>query len=110
MFPRRERLSRELIPSIIKSGRRFSSPHLSVLIPKNGVLPPKKRGYAVIIPKKAERLSVKRHAIKRRILAALRQLTLPPALIIFPYSSASSVSYQDIKNEIEELLSKINNS
>lgn len=108
MFPSRERLSRELFPSAIKTGRRFSSPHLSVLIPKTGVLPVGKRGYAIIVPKKVAKLSVKRHQIKRRVLAALRTLQLPQTLIVFPNSSASSVSYQDIKTELADLLSKIN--
>ncbi len=65
------------------------------------------RGYAVVIPKKVARLSVTRHRIKRRIFNALRTIPLPPALIIFPRASASSVSYQDIHTEIAQLLSQI---
>ena len=78
----------------------MSSGHLSVVIPAEG------RGYAVIVPKKIARLSVMRHRIKRRILAALRTLELPQALIVFPKSSVSSVSYQDIQTELAALLSK----
>jgi len=63
------------------------------------------RGYAVVIPKKVARLSVTRHAIKRRVLAALRKLSLPSSLILFPKASVSSVSYQDIYTEIKNLLS-----
>ncbi|MFA6007010.1 MAG: ribonuclease P protein component, partial [Candidatus Paceibacterota bacterium] len=65
------------------------------------------RGYAVIIPKKIARLSVTRHRIKRRVFAALRTLPLPPAVIIFPKSSAGSVSYEDTKKEIAALFAKL---
>lgn len=78
----------------------MSSEHLSVVIPTEG------RGYAVVVSKKSARLSVTRHRIKRRILAALRTLKLPQALIVFPRASASSVSYQDIQTELATLLSK----
>jgi len=101
VFSRRERLNREIFPSIIKNGRRLSSPHFSAIFSSEA------KGYAVVISKKVARLSVTRHRIKRRIFAALRTLPLPPALIIFPKSSASSVSYEDIKVEIKQLLSTI---
>jgi ribonuclease P protein component len=110
VFPRKKRLSRASFPSVLKAGRRFSSQHLSVVIPKKGGLPSEANGYAVVVSKKVARLSVKRHQIKRRVLAAIRTLPLPPALIVFPQSSVSSVSYQDIKTELAELLSKHNNS
>jgi ribonuclease P protein component len=98
VFSRKKRFPRALFPSAIKTGRRFSSTNISILIPKEG------KGYAVVVPKKIVRLSVKRHAIKRRILAALRAIHLPPAIIVFPKSSASSVSYQDIKTELTNLI------
>lgn len=78
----------------------MSSEHLSIVIPAEG------RGYAVVVSKKAARLSVTRHRIKRRVLAALRTLELPHALIVFPRASASSVSYQDIQTELFNLLSQ----
>lgn len=77
----------------------MSSEHLSIVIPTEG------RGYAVIVPKKIARLSVMRHKIKRRVLAALRTLELPQSLIVFPKASVSSVSYQDIQSELAALLS-----
>ena len=64
------------------------------------------QGYAVVVPKKVARLSVTRHRIKRRVLAALRTLSLPPALIVFPRASASSVSYKNIQAELASLLPK----
>jgi len=63
------------------------------------------RGYAVVIPKKVAHLAVTRNHLKRRVLAALRTISLPPALLLFPKASADSVSYEDIKTEIKDLLS-----
>ncbi|MFI5260261.1 MAG: ribonuclease P protein component [Candidatus Paceibacteria bacterium] len=103
MFSKRERLPREQFGTALKTSRRLSSPHFLILAPE-GVA-----GYAVVIPKKVVRLSVTRHRLKRQILEALRSFPLPPALIVFPRSSASSVNYQDIKTEIGALLSKIKN-
>lgn len=70
------------------------------------VIPEGVTGYAVIIPKKVARLSVTRHRLKRQIFEALRTFPLPPALIIFPRTAASSVHYQDMRTELEGLLSK----
>ena len=112
MFPRKKRFPRTLFPSALKTGRRFSSQHLTIIIPEAAVLPVGTQGYAVIVPKKIAHLSVERHKIKRRVLEALRTLPLvgqplPPALIIFPKSSVSSVSYKDTQIELASLLSKI---
>lgn len=61
-------------------------------------------GYAVIIPKKVARLSVTRHRIKRRVLAALRSLPLPSAAIIFPKAAVKDMGYDDIQSELKKLL------
>jgi ribonuclease P protein component len=99
VFPGRKRLPRAQFPVLMMSGRRFSSPHFTAVVSD------KTEGYAVIVPKKVARLSVIRHKIKRRVFAALRNLPLPKALIIFPKTSVSSVSYQDIHAELKKLLS-----
>ena len=99
MFPRRKRLARWVFPTTLKIGKRLSSPHFTAILSKEA------KGYAVVVSKKVARLSVTRHRIKRRVLAALRTLPLPPALIIFPKASVSSVSYEDIRAELKNLLS-----
>jgi ribonuclease P protein component len=100
VFSRRERLPRALFPTALKTGRRLSSPNFSAVVSSDV------RGHAVIIPKKIARLSVTRHRIKRRVFAALKTLPLPPSVVIFPKSSAGSVSYEDTRKEIAALLSK----
>ena len=46
--------------------------------------------------------------LKRRVLSALRKLSLPPSLVVFSRSSLDGVHYQDIEKELADLLSKIN--
>jgi ribonuclease P protein component len=99
VFPRKKRFPRALLPLAIKTGRRRASEHFTA------VFPPNSAGYAIIVSKKVARLSVTRHRIKRRVSAVLRTISLPPALLLFPQSSVSSVSYQDIKKELTNLIS-----
>lgn len=63
-------------------------------------------GYAVVVTKKVSRLAVVRNRTKRRIIAAIKEVDLPQAVVVFPKSSASSVSYEDTKKELKALLSK----
>lgn len=100
MFPRKEQFPRALFPEALKSGIRHSSKNFSLVLPKKG------RGYAVVVSKKTARLSVKRHNIKRRVLSALKEIQLPPALIVFPKASISKVEYQHIKEELNHLINK----
>jgi len=108
VFQRTERISRKEFPSTLASGRRASTPHFTLVVPE-GV-----SGYAVVVSKKVARLSVHRHKIKRRVLAALRALTtegspLPKALIVFPKGPVASMTYKGVKEEIVVLLSKFRN-
>lgn len=88
---------------MLSGGKRISSKNFSIVFSKT------ERGYAVVVSKKVARLSVARHKIKRRVSAALRELNLPQALIVFPRSSVSSVSYKETEIELANLISKINN-
>ncbi|MBI4088925.1 ribonuclease P protein component [Candidatus Kaiserbacteria bacterium] len=102
MFPRHKRLEKKSFPDALALGKRTSSPHFKVIIPTAA------KGYSVVVPKKVARLSVTRHRIKRRTLSILRTIDkLPPALILFPQSSVAQMSYQNIKDEILGLLSKL---
>ncbi|MFH1178194.1 MAG: ribonuclease P protein component [bacterium] len=101
MFQRKKRFPRADFPTALRSGRRFTSPHFIVVVPKVS------DGYAVVVSKKTARLSVTRHKIKRKILAILRTLQLPKAMIVFPKPSLSSVHYRDMEKELSDLLSNI---
>lgn len=65
------------------------------------------RGYAVIVPKKVARLSVARHSIKRRVLHALRAISPPKALVLFPKATVVDMDYKSIRDELDALCSKI---
>ena len=90
-----------MFPATLSTGRRLSSPHFTAAV--SGEM----RGYAVVVPKKVARLSVTRHRIKRRTLEALRGLTPPKALILFPKASVLTQDFPSIRTELAELLSKI---
>ncbi len=67
------------------------------------------RGHAVVVSKKVAKLSVTRHKVKRRVLAALRTLTLPASVVVYPRASAVMLDYQSTKAELATLLSKSKN-
>ncbi len=73
------------------------------------VVPQAGEGYAVVVAKKVARLSVARHKMKRRILAALRALPLPGSVVVFPRASAIDLDFKSTKEELAALLSKIRN-
>jgi ribonuclease P protein component len=91
-----------MFAAALVGSRRISSVHFTATLPKDA------SGYAVVVSKKVAHLSVTRHRIKRRVLAALRALPLPASIILFPKSSVLDMSYQQTKIELAELLSKIN--
>ena len=65
------------------------------------------RGYAVVIPKKVIKGAVGRHMLKRRVLAALRALSLPESLVVFPKASAEKLSLSEVQTELKQLVSKM---
>jgi ribonuclease P protein component len=103
VVPRRKRLSRAAFPNVLTKGRRISSLHFVAAISKEA------NGYGVVVPKKIARLSVTRHRIKRRVFEALRTLTLPSstAIILFPKAPVASMTFAEVFEELQALLSKI---
>jgi ribonuclease P protein component len=59
-----------------------------------------------VISKKVAKGSVTRHALKRRIIAALQALSLPQALIVYPRASAVELSVATLQQELATLLAK----
>ena len=97
MFPRGKRLARKHFKAL-GSGKRFSSAHFSVVVPREAT------GYAVVVSRKTAKLSTARHLLKRRVLAALRGLDLPPSLVVFPKNSAIALTFAEIEAELATLL------
>ena len=98
MFKRRKRLSRAAFPEALRRGRRVASRHFSAVVPEH------MEGYAVVVTKKSFRRSTARHRVKRRVLAALQSIALPPAAIVFPRAGAADLSYDELRQELKELL------
>lgn len=102
MLPKSRRLTRaDFAQPGFLAGRRVSSPHLTIVLPKGG------KGCAVVVSKKTARLSVTRHRMKRRVLGALRTLPLPEALVVYPKFSIEELSPQELAEELQELLGRI---
>jgi len=80
------------------------SPHFSLSVREcdgNG-------GSAAVISKKTARLSVSRHLLKRRMLAVLRPYTsLTRAIVAYARPGAASLSFVEVKRELEELLARV---
>lgn len=100
MFARTRRLSREDFPNALSRGKRLTSANLTLVVPREA------RGHAVVVSKKVEKLSVRRHTLKRRIIAAMESLALPPSLIVLPKKTALTLSTKELRDEIESLLLK----
>ena len=98
MFSKRERLSRTNFALALKQGRRRSSKHFTLVV-FEGI-----KGYAVVIPKKVLRLSVKRHRLKRQLLAVLKAAERPASGILFVRNTPSGVHYKDLVEELQTLL------
>jgi ribonuclease P protein component len=101
MFPRKKRLARsDFSGSGFLRGTKRVGTHLSVLFPQE------KNGYAVIISKKTVRSSVKRHLLKRRILAILTKASsLPPSIVVYPREKALHLRHTELSQELLELVS-----
>ena len=100
MFKRQQRLSRAAFDKALASGKRRSGAHFSIVWSSTV------SGYAVVVPKKIARLSVTRHRIKRRVLEALRTLSVPKkGLIVFPRAGVEDMGYDEMRSELAQLLS-----
>lgn len=83
---------------------RAQSPHFGVSFgPIEG-----KGGAGVVVTKKVERSSVKRHVLKRRIREAIRPLvSTTHALIVYARPGSQNLSYQDIESELTALIGRV---
>ena len=102
MLPRKLRLSRHQFPDT-RGLRRASSPHFSIA---SGVSP--EGGVAVVISKKAARLAVSRHLLKRRILSVLSPYASEErVLVVHVRPGAASIPFSELRDEILSLLSSV---
>jgi ribonuclease P protein component len=64
-------------------------------------------GLAVVVSKKAAKLAVSRHLLKRRMLAAMRLYARADrAIIAYARPGAAALSYRALEAELSELLAR----
>lgn len=83
---------------------RATSPHFAVSWgPVEG-----SGGAGVVVTKKVEKSSVKRHVLKRRIREAIRPFASPThALIVYARPGSQTLSFEDISSELSELIGRV---
>ncbi len=103
MIPRKMRLSRaHFAPQGPET--RAASTHFSLSTWEA----PQRGGLAAVISKKVARLSVSRHLLKRRILAAALPFgSTDRAVVIYARPNAASLPYSELKSELTELLARV---
>jgi ribonuclease P protein component len=106
MFPRRARLSRVDFAALAsdRSAKRASTAHFSAVCKEDGDV----SGCAVVISKKVEKGSVRRHLLKRRILSAIKTVYLPAqALIVYAREGSGTLPFSELSVELQNLLARV---
>ena len=107
MFPRRLRLSRRgfVAASGDSTAKRATSPHFSAT---SSQMPDGNGGCAVVVSKKVAKSAVARHLLKRRTRATLQSWCSPThGLIVYARAGSSVLTFQQIEEEINQLLPRL---
>ena len=105
MLPKTSRITTSRFSEIVKIGKNlgFGPFYLKTL-------PNTEARFAVAIPKKLIKGAIKRHFLKRRVFNALKSsknLFPNGDFIIFANKEAIDMSFEDIKNKLEEIAKKV---
>ena len=102
MLKKKERLNREAFNRFFAAGTRLHSPFLQIVY-----TPHEELHASVVVPKKIERLAVRRNKIRRRIYDILRR-TLHGRrggiYIVIVKPGVQSPSYEALKAEISNII------
>lgn len=104
MLSKKKRVTKELFPDIMKNGKTLTSP-LFIL----RYIPQKSPQYAFVAPKTVAKQAVLRNKLRRQGYNALyKNPKMPSVLGVFFYKKGSSMaSFQEIKDNINTILSNI---
>lgn len=106
MLGKSQRLSRRAFSTTFRSGRRYQSPHLTLIH-----APAAHFAGAVVVGKKVAKLAVTRNRVRRRLTATLRESPVttqyPGAFIIITKPGAASISRRALRAELVELLARV---
>ena len=103
MLPKKGRVTKELFQDVMKNGKILGSSFFVLrYIPQN---PPK---YAFVVPKTLVKQAIIRNKLRRVGYNIVRQIPKTPLVMgIFFYKKlAKTVSFEELKNDINSLLSK----
>jgi ribonuclease P protein component len=102
MLPRPKRLTRADF-GLVAAGKRAVSAHFSVTATRTS-----EGKAAAVVSKKIARLSVERHALKRKMLAiATPHVVAGHSFIIYARKGSTLLTYASLKKELEQLLSSL---
>lgn len=104
MLAKKQRLSRREFDHLLKKGRRIHGTHLSLLY-----YPTQSSKYAVVVSKKTAKRANARNLLRRRVYAILQPHTTTCVgyLAVFTKPSCTTLSYQQLKDELTTLLARI---
>lgn len=105
MFSKQHRIGKKEFDEIFKRGKTFSNEYLLLKRLESDNL-----AIAVAVSKKIYKSAVKRHLVKRKILAILRkneERVSKGHLIFIVRKDLSTLSNQDLENNIFDILNKV---
>lgn len=108
MSKRLQRVNRALFSVILKKGKIYHSPHLSLRVFEAG--PEKLSAFAVVISKKVTKLAVKRNRLKRQARQIIHDnflmLEKPYIGALFFKKGSDRLAFKELKREFQTILSK----
>ncbi|MFC1802311.1 ribonuclease P protein component [Patescibacteria group bacterium] len=107
MLPKEKRISYSLFKEISKErGIVYHSPHLSLKVISENEADFSK--FAFVVSKKVTKLAVKRNLLRRRGYSVIKDLDIKKGFycIFFFKKGADKTSFEEIKEEITQLLQK----
>jgi ribonuclease P protein component len=108
MLPRHRRVSTVLFKEIMKDGKSYHTPHLSLRW-KHMTAPNQSR-FSVVVPKKTEKRAVGRNYTKRVVYTLLNPYLHKGIMgIFFVKKSFSKEEIPMIENQVKELLKRLGN-
>jgi ribonuclease P protein component len=107
MLPRKKRLNKKEFDRFFSLGRRFHSPHLTLVAHASPAFQA-----SAVAPKKIFKTAVSRNKFRRRVYdvfeRTLREKTMRGAYICIAKSGAETIRYEALKEELSVLIHKTN--
>jgi len=109
MLSQKKRVQRPLFPRVVKAGKTYSSPYLSVrvLFAPEQATPSK---HSFVVSKKVAKSAPQRNLLKRRGYSIIENLGdgVPDGFILIYYlkKGTPKLSYKELEKELHELLKK----